>query len=449
MRAVLLCLFSVSILTGVSAQEPQSLTLQSCIDYALANNELGTITSLEKEIAAAEVRKTIAMGLPQVEITSGLNYNFEPAKSLVDISNFDPSVPKGTEEVISFAQNYDGNIGLSVRQLLFDGSFFVGLQASRTYQQLSSKEHIKSQIDIVEAVSKAYYTVLINEERLTLIQKNFQRLDTLLRETRALNDNGFAEKIDVDRIRVNHNNLRVEINKMTQLVDLSRKLLKFQMGMPLETELALSETLDDLSPEPTVGAVDFNYADRVEFSQLQTNEDLVKLDMKNNRVQYMPRLYASFNYGYNTATSQMDLLLKSGRWLSFGTVGVNLTIPVFDGFLKSNRIQQNKVQLKQIEARMSMLQKNIDIEIEQSGNKLNSNVDALDVQKENMELADEIYRITQIKYREGVGSNLEVMEADAALKEAQTNYYSALYDAMIAQIELRKATGTLHNTTSN
>jgi outer membrane protein TolC len=166
--------------------------------------------------------------------------------------------------------------------------------------------------------------------------------------------------------------------------------------------------------------------------------------MKNNRVQYMPKLYASFNYGYNTATSQMDLLLKSNRWLSFGTVGVNLTIPVFDGFLKSNRIQQNKVQLKQIEARMSMLQKNIDIEIEQSGIKLNSNVDALEVQKENMELADEIYRITQVKYREGVGSNLEVMEADAALKEAQTNYYSALYDAMIAQIELRKAQGTLY-----
>ncbi|MCP4460313.1 MAG: TolC family protein [Cytophagales bacterium] len=440
MRQILL---SIIITASFSLYAQQDMTLQECIDYALVNNEQGKVTSLEKEIAAAEVRKTIGIGLPQVDVNTGLNYNFQPQQSLVDISNFSDA-PPGTEEKISFAQDYDGNIALGIKQLIFDGSFFVGLQASRTYQQLSTKEHIKTEIDIMEAVSKAYYTVLINEERVELLQKNFDRLESLLDDTKAMNESGFAEKIDVDRIRVNFSNLKVEINKLDRFTDLSRKLLKFQMGMPLEEEMQLGEALNDLSPELVTMNSDFNYGDRIEFSQMMTTEDLAKLEMKNNRVQYLPKIYASLNYGYNTATSDIDLLLKSNRWLNFGTVGVSVSIPVFSGFIKSNTIQQNQIKLKQISARKEMLKKSIDLEIQQSSISLNSNVEGLQVQRQNMKLAEEIYDITQIKYTEGVGSNLEVMNADAALKEAQTNYYNALYEAVIARIELKKSLGTLN-----
>ncbi len=444
MRISLFFLITTILVSGLQAQESTSMTLDECISYALENSERGKVTSLEKEIAAAEVRKTIGTGLPQVEITSGVNYNYEVQQSLVDFSNFDPSLPPGTEGAIAFGQAYDGNMNLSLRQLIFDGSFFVGLQASRTYQELSTKEHIKTEIDIVEAVSKAYYSVLINEERVELLQKNYQRLDSLLRDTRAMNEAGFAEKIDVDRLRVNSNNLKVELDKLTQYLDITSKMLKFQMGMDLNQELNLSQTLDDLSPERVLGVDGFSYGDRIEFSQLETNEELVKLDMKNNRVQYLPKLYAQFNYGANSAAPDFSKLVQSDRWFSFGAVGLSLTVPVFDGFIKKNRIQQNKIQLKQIEAQMGLLSKTIDLEIQQSTVNLNSNLDGLDVQKQNMALAQEIYNITQTKYTEGVGSNLEVIEADAALKEAQTNYYNALFDAVIAQIELKKALGTLH-----
>lgn len=445
MKGLLISALIILLVHNSWAQDANPMTLQECIEYALQNNELGKIASLEKELAAKEVKKTIGTGLPQVEFNSGVNYNYQIQKSLLDVSNLDPSAPPGTEIPIAFGQDYDANFALSLKQLIFDGSFFVGLEASKTYQELSSKEHIKTQIDIVEAVSKAYYSVLINEERLELVQKNFQRLDTLLKETKAMNQSGFVEKIDVDRVQVNYNNLKVELDRLTQLSNLSSKLLKFQMGMPLNEPIVLSESLADLSPEKTLGASDFTYDSRIEFSQLKTNETLVGLDMKNNKAQYLPKLYAQFNYGYNTAASNFDLLMQGDRWLSFGTIGVTLNIPIFNGFIKQTSIQQNKIQLQQIAARKEMLMKNIDLEIEQSGITLNSSIDALEVQKQNMQLADDIYRITQIKYREGVGSNLEVMEADAALKEAQTNYFGSLYDAVIAQIELKKALGTLHN----
>ncbi|MEQ9230064.1 MAG: TolC family protein, partial [Cyclobacteriaceae bacterium] len=167
MKGLLISALIILLVHNSWAQDANPMTLQECIEYALQNNELGKIASLEKELAAKEVKKTIGSGLPQVEINSGINYNYEVQQAIIP-SFTDPS----RDTTFAFTQAYDGNIALSVRQLIFDGSFFVGLEASKTYQELSSKEHIKTQIDIVEAVSKAYYYVLINEERLELVQKN-------------------------------------------------------------------------------------------------------------------------------------------------------------------------------------------------------------------------------------------------------------------------------------
>ncbi|MEQ8903824.1 TolC family protein [Ekhidna sp.] len=445
MRLTLLLLIIIGTSVGVQAQERTSLSLEDCINYALGNNEQLKIKQLDKEIAEAEVRKTISMGLPQANVNGGLNYNFEPQKSLIDISTFDPSVPEGTEQEVSFVQKYDGNIGLSVDQLIFDGSYFVGLQAARTYKELSTKEHIKSQIDIVEAVSKAYYNTLIAEEQLELLERNMGRLDTLLDETQEMYNAGFAEKVDVDRIRVNYNNLRVELSKSRQLKDISRKLLKFQMGMDLNQPIELTQNLEEVEINtPAIPSETFDYGQRIEFSQLQTNRSLAYLDMKNNRVQYLPKIYARLGYGWNTAAPTGSQVFESRRWLDNGVLGVTASIPIFDGFLKSNKIQQNKLQVKQIENQMSFVKKNIDLEIEQSQISLSSQIEMLEVQKQNMELAQEVYDISKIKYQEGVGSNLEVINADASLKEAQTNYLNALYQAITSQIELKKALGTLY-----
>lgn len=445
MRGLLLLIITIGASLKASAQEKISLSLEDCISYALENNEQLKIKQMDKEIADAEVRKTVSMGLPQANVNGGLNYNFEPQKSLIDISTFDPNVPAGTEQEVSFAQNYDGNVNLSVDQLIFDGSYFVGLQAARTYRELSTKEHIKTQIDIVEAVSKAYYNALIAEEQLELLEKNIDRLDTLLSETREMFEAGFAEKVDVDRIRVNYNNLRVELSRSGQLKDVSRKLLKFQMGMDLAQPIELVESLEEVDVSvPVVPSQNFDYGQRIEFSQLQTNRSLAYLDMKNNKVQYLPKIYAKFGYGWNTAASNGGDLFVSRRWLDNGVLGVTASIPIFDGFLKSNKIQQNKLQVKQIENQMSYVKKSIDLEIEQSQIGLNSQLETLEVQKQNVDLAQEVYDITKVKYQEGVGSNLEVIDADASLKEAQTNYLNALFQAITSQIELKKALGTLY-----
>lgn len=447
MRLRIILFATMILLSGLSwAQEqPQQktqYTLQECIDFALNNNQELINKAIDKEIADTQIGETLSQGLPQVNIDANVNYNFEPQKSLIDISNFDPSAPEGTEQEVSFQQKYDGNLNLSVRQLIFDGSFFVGLEASRTYKELSTKEHIKTQIDVVEAVSKAYYNVMVNEERLDLLEVNLSRIDTLLRETRLMYENGFAEKIDVSRLKVQYNNLKVQVDNTKEMLRVGRDLLKFQMGMPLEVSFELTDKLTDVTFDAVIDE-EFSYNERIEYSQLQTNQALVNLDMKNNKVKYLPNLYANFNYGYNTQTSQSSQWFQTDRWLNYGFVGATLSVPVFDGFLKSNKIQKNKLQAKQIQYSFEQLENSIDLEIKQSKINLNNALDKMAAQQENMELAQEIYNVTKLKYQEGVGSNLEVVEADADYKEAQTNYYNALYEALVAKVEVEKAYGRL------
>ncbi len=259
MRLILILLMIIGTSVGVQAQERASLSLEDCINYALGNNEQLKIKQLDKEIAEAEVRKTISMGLPQAEINGGLNYNYEVQQAII------PSFSDPTRDTtFAFTQAYDGNIGLSVSQLIFDGSYFVGLQAARTYKELSTKEHHKSKIDIVEAVSKAYYNTLIAEEQLELLERNMGRLDTLLDETQEMYNAGFAEKVDVDRIRVNYNNLRVELSKSRQLKDISRKLLKFQMGMDLNQPIDLTQNFEEVEINtPAIPSETFDYGLRI------------------------------------------------------------------------------------------------------------------------------------------------------------------------------------------
>lgn len=432
---------------AVTAQDegPLSLSLQECIDYALEHNQQIINAAYEKEIAETQVGETLSRGLPQVNVGAGINYNFEPQKSLLPATMLDPNAPEGAEVEFSFQQKYDGNIALSVRQLIFDGSFFVGLQASRTYKELSTKEHIKTQIDVIEAVSKAYYNTLVTEERFALLDVNYARLDSLLSDTEAMYENGFAEKIDVSRLKVQYNNLKVQVENAEKLLDLSRDLLKYQMGMPISSQLSLTDKLEEVEFAQYGEDSDFNYTQRIEYSQLQTNMALANLDMKNNRVQYIPTLYAQLNYGYNTQTSVSSELFEANRWLNFGAAGLALNIPIFDGFLKSNRIQKNKLQIKQLEQSFALMENTIDLQISQAKINMKNALDQMKAQKENMELAEEIYNVTKIKYQEGVGANLEVVEADADYKEAQTNYYNALYDALVAKVELDKAQGTLLN----
>mgnify|MGYP001101241577 CR=1 FL=1 len=424
-----------------------SMSLQECIDFAIENAAEIQNAQLDVLQAEKQVKETIGIGLPQVDGEVNWMNNFAiqtvflPAAFFPDGAPGDPAVP------VRFGVQHTASAGINLNQLIFDGSYIVGLQAANTYQDLSRKALVQSKIATAEAVTKAFYSVLINKERLTLIIKNVNRLDTLLRETQIMYDNGFAEKIDLDRIKVNFNNLSAESKNTQRLLALSYSLLKFQMGMDINTELILNGSLEDISlAEIEVDAADnFDYKNRIEFSQLLTQREINILDLKNRRVANWPKLNGFVGLGYNAGKDSFsDIVTFDGNtWFEYGNFGLSLKVPVFSGFQRHNRIQQAKIEVAKTENNLNNLRKNIDLQIDQAQTNLNNALESLEAQQENMELANEIYEVTKIKYQEGVGSNFEVIEADTDAKEAETNYYNALYDAIIAKIELKKALGIL------
>lgn len=472
-------------LPGAYAQDAMQLSLQQSIDYALQNRASLKAVQNEEKIAKARTGEIRAMGLPQINASVEVGNNFIKQKTLLDVSDFGgapqvldpfvitpeqlasgqpitltptyssptPNPGEGGLQAITFVQPYNGSATINGSQLLFDGSYLVGLKAAKTYTELSRKTTTQTEIDIVEQVSKAYYGVLVNRERIELLNQNLVRLDTLLNQTRIMFQNGVAEQLDVDRLRVSYNNLKVEQQRAERLMQLSENLLKFQMGLPQNQTIALTDELSEVEVDVAKpNSQNFNYSNRIEFSILETQRDLAALDLRNINSGYLPKLYLNARYGYSgVGKSFSDIMnVRAGadntidrNWFDFGYVGAQLQLPIFDGLRRHYQAQQAKLKLENTRFGFETLRQSIDLELEQASTELTNALDVLKSQQENLTLAEDIARVSKIKFQEGVGSNLEVITAETDLRQAQTNYYAAIYDALIAKVNLEKAKGTL------
>ena len=412
---------------------------------ALSNNENLKNSFLEENVSKMTSREYLSVGFPQISFETGLKYNFEIQKSLIDISKFMPGVPEGTEQEVSFGQKYDGIMDFGINQMIFNGSYFVGLAASKALIELSEKQTVRAKVDLIESVKKAYYIVLNTKERLNLVNSNLERIKSLLNDTEILYENGFVEKLDVDRIKVSYNNLNAEKIKAERLYDLSLSVLKFQIGFPVNDKLSVIGSIEDVIISVNDYDIQsFEYSDRIEHSILNTNKRLKSYDLKNNRSQFLPQIYANLSYGYNTSSSEYDLFFNSNRWKNFGTVGLQIIVPIFDGFNKRSKINRSKIVVQQVENQIKFLERSIDLQINQNFIELKNAIESLYVSKENLVLANDVYNVSEKKYKEGVGSNLEVLDSNNALKIAQTNYYNAYYQAIISKINLDKTLGILN-----
>ena len=444
MKRILLILL---ILTSFSLKsQSQKLSLSECIDLAIENNENLKNSILEEKISKALSNEYLSIGFPQINFDGGIKYNHEVPKSLLDISRFMPGVPEGTEQEVQFGQAYDGRVDLFVNQMIFNGSYFVGLSAAKELIKLSKKMTERNVIDIHESVSKAYYTTLNTKSRVDLVNSNIDRLDALLKQTKSLYENGFVEKLDLDRIQVSFNNLKSEKIKADRLYDLSLAVLKFQIGISVDKKIELIEEFnEELVTAFTFDLNEFDYSKRIEYSILQTDKNLKFYELKNNRSQYLPQVYANYNYGYNTSASQSNIFFESDRWKKFGTFGLQVIVPIFDGFLKRSRINQSKFKIEQVENQMLFLERSINLQINQSLAAYQNSKESLKIASENLVLAQDVYFASEKKYAQGVGSNLELIDSNNSLKIAQNQYYNSLYESIISIIDIKKTLGILMN----
>lgn len=448
-------------IAGLSLQAQERMTLQECIDYSLANNEQLAIVVMENDVANTQIKDQLSGGLPQINGDIGITKNIAVQRSFIqdfispavyevlkdeNLLAQNTPVPESQTFPVSFGTNYSGGVGIGVSQLVFDGAFFVGLKAARIVRELNKKKQRQTEAEIIQNVSNAFHLVLISQENLNFLATNFSTIDTLLNETSAMFEHGLVEKIDVLRVKIQHNNIKINLRNSTEFLMTAMSLLKFHMGMPLQTQMTLNGSLNDLIIEDQPISDETSFLNRPEYGILQTNEALIKLNIKKFQSQYLPSIHASYNLGWTAGTHTFDEIIKINdkTWFAYSNIGVRMSIPIFDGWYKRSKIQQTKIQLSQTELRIDQLRNSINREIEEARIKLENARRAMITQEENVKLAREIYHVTKVKYQEGVGTNLEVIEANTELKEVQKNYLNAVYETITAQIQLKKSLGILN-----
>ncbi len=436
-------LLLVLLLAGVRVQAQSSFSVDEAVKYALTNSNTAKNAILDEQSARAKVREITTIGFPQVNASYNISNNYIIQKVIIpDGTAFGgPPGPLALE----FQPQYGGQAVLSINQLIFDGSYIVGLQAAQTYRELASRASDISRTQIIYNVKAAYYSVLIARESKLVLDVNVARLDSILAEMRVLLANGFIEKVEVDRTQLQRNNLFTEREKASRTADLTLALLKFQMNYPAKEAIELRDQLSQViinNDVLNIGATDYNKVP--EFKLMLTQKRAAELELKNVRAGYLPSLGAQATRGALAGSNSFDRVMNpGGDWYAFGAVGLSIQVPIFDSFNKRFQAQQKKIGVLKVENGIQDMKRVIDLNIDQASSSLRNAIETTENQKSNLLLAEEVLDISRKKYAAGVGSNLEVISAESDYRQAQTNYFAAVYNLLVAKLDLEKAKGEL------
>jgi len=455
MRKIAITLItSLLMLQGFAQQAPPNtqtynFSLSECINYAYEHQDSVRNAKLDITSANYKVKETIGQGLPQVNGTISFQ-DFTRAPTTVGpdfsaIASGHSINPKAPLVPFPFgAVQYNNTYSLSASQLLFSGSFIVGLQAVKTYKELSERNLTRSKIQTNVAVTKAYYQVLVSNEQIKLLDANINQLKQQLNETTQQNKQGFVEKIDVDRLSVQYNNLVTNRENATRSLTLNYAMLKFQMGMPIQADLVLTDKLEgvNLTKEVVDNNLDTTfYHNRIEYNLLETAKRLNELDVKSKKADFLPTVVANGGFGTVFQENQTRYLYRHNYPDSF--IGLSVDIPIFSGFQRTNRLKQSQIEVQKAQNNLDNAKNGFSLQATAARISLINSLQSLNNQKHNQELANEVLRVSKIKYGQGVGSSIEVTQAQTELETADNNYIQALYDALINKVNLDQAYGRI------
>lgn len=437
-------------------------SVQQAVDYALKNNVNVKNALLDIKLQEQVNRAFTSAAYPHINASLGTTYNPNVATQV--LPNFispatyqvliDEGVKDGSGNPIQmpsdfgyvaaqFGTRFSANAGISLTQILFDGQVFVGLMARGAAVKLYQKGAEVTEEGIKANIHKIYYQLAVSKTQIELLDANIALVEKNLRDTRIIYENGFREKLDVDKETVRLANLQTEKQKLLNLISNGYYALKMLMGMPIADELVLTDKVtDEQVKDGVLEASTYQYEDRKEYQQAQISKTLMDYNVRRYKLSQIPTLSLSALYAKNAQRDKWNFFGK-GDWFTVSNVNLNISIPIFNGFFIKSKIQEARLQAEKVNNQIESMKLWIDNDVEAAKNNYRNAVATMDFQKKNMELAEKIYQQTKKKYEVGTGSQIEIVAAQTEMKSAQTNYVTALYDAIIAKVDFLKATGKL------
>jgi len=446
--------------TFIHGQQKHELTVREAVELAYKNVIELKNAQLDYRIQEAVNKETFGRALPQLSGNAGAQYYMQlPAFLFPDASATAvysvlkqegvsgrngpiTDIPAPVIRQVSFQQPWNLALGATVQQLLFQPDVFVGLQARKTALNLSTALIEQTKERIKDSAYRRYYAILVAEKQLQFIDSSIKRLTKLYHDDSIMYKNGFAERLDLDRVQVQLNNLRSTRSFVDNGVTLSYAALKFSLGLPQQDTVVLKEELTAATVKEGILDSEFKYEDRAEVRTLQVSKELQQLDVKRHQMGVFPTVALAGNYSIN-AQGQKFFTDKNTTWINSSYIGLNVSVPIFDGFQRRYRTQQAQLRVDKIDNNITNVKQVIDLQQTISRESLKSALYNLDMQERNLELALRVYNTTKLKFEQGLGSSFEVLQADTDYQQAQNNYFNALYNATVAKIGYQSALGKL------
>ena len=445
------------ILAGtLKAQDDLEFTLVEAEEYALQHSYVVQNSGLDVAAAQKKVWETIATGLPQVSGKANYTKNIDAAKSPMpvaiiptdfwDVLGIPEDTPLDGTFPISFADKYDSNYGFTVDQLIFDGSYIVGVGSAKVYVQMATQTKEKTEIDIKHAVAQSYFLVLTAEENLKVMKENLKNSQKLESDTKALFENGFSEEQDVDQMRLLVQKAENEILKAEREIRIARIVLKYTMGVKVDDQIELTESLDlFLNPllENEEQPLGFDYSTHIDYRMIDTQRQLSMKELKLSKSAYLPRLSAFYNWSKTAYGNNANLFKSSVPWFKSSMVGLNLTIPIFTSGQQMAKVQQAKFAYQQAENDQSLAEQTLQKDYLTAIADIESAADQYRNDLDNKQLARRIYDKTTIKYNNGISSSIELSQTETQYIEAQGAWVASVIQLLNSKISLDKAIGKL------
>lgn len=440
MKKTILLVIVLLLSINLSAQESISLSLEEAIDYALENSYSAINASRDIEAAKKKKWETTTIGLPHISATIDYQNWIKQQVSLIPAEFFGGVEGEFTEVAFGTKQNMSATTTLN--QLIFDGSYLVGLQSAKTYLKISENAKEKTELGIREAVINAYGNVLLSEESVLILEKNIASLEKNLKETKQIYLNGFTEEENVEQLQITLATIKSQLSKTKQLKNIAYKMLNITLGLGINKAIILTDNLNHLSKENIDLALlsnELTIEDHIDFKIAKNTEKSNELFVKLEQSKALPTLSSFVNFGYAGFGQNFDFLKKEQKWFDSSLLGVSLNIPIFSSLARSSRAQQAKIELEKARTNLTETEQKLLLQLESAKTEYNYSLEELETSKQNLALAERIEKKQEVKFFEGISTSFELTEAQRQLYTMQQNYLQAMLNVIANKAALDNA----------
>jgi outer membrane protein TolC len=439
MKKIILSIILVFNLIFLLAQE-NSFSLEEAVDYALKNSY--ATSNAELDIKKAEKKKweTTTIGLPQINATVDYQNFIKQSVSLIPAEFFGGAPGEFAEVAFGTKQNINASATLS--QLLFDGSYLIGLQSAKVFLKISELAKVKTDQSVREAVIGAYDNVLLTKETIDVLSNNLKIINKNIADTEQIYNNGFAEEQDVEQLKITQATLKNQLNRSSRLLSVAKNMLKISMGIPIDKPISLTDTLETLALKNTdldLYNSAFNLDNHIDFKIANNSVKASELLMKFEKSKALPSLSAFINYAQAANNNDFKFFNSDQKWFGSSLFGVSLNVPIFSSFKRDSKTQQAKIALQQSHIKLDETSQKLKLQVDISRTNYQFAIDNYQTIKDNLALAKRIEKKEQIKFFEGMSTSFNLSQAQNQLYTIQQQYLQAIVEIINAKVKLENA----------